>query len=83
MIPAPAVIGVALAAVLAVWVLALFISVAVADTGYVGRHRGPRARKKKRVAKRRRGPSGPRSYHRTLGRPRSRPARRRQAAVWL
>lgn len=82
MILALAVIGAALVSVLVLWMLALFIKMAVADSGYVGRHRAPPARKTRRSQR----PSAPRSYHRTPGS--SRPgvpaqARKRQAPISL
>ncbi|HEY8480789.1 MAG TPA: hypothetical protein VIL71_13270 [Spirillospora sp.] len=83
MISALAITGVTLVAVFAASVLALFISMTVAGTGYVGRHRAPPARKRRRTAKRKRGPSGPRSHHRTLGGSRPRPPRERQAPIRL
>lgn len=65
MIFALAITGVALVAIFTVWVVILFISMAIADSGYVGKHRAPKRRNQ--PAKRKQAPDAPRSYHRTLG----------------
>lgn len=65
MILALAITGVTLVAFFAIWMIILFISLAIADSGYVGKHRA--AKRRNQPAKRKRAPSAPRSYHRTLG----------------
>ncbi|MFB4299353.1 hypothetical protein [Actinomadura sp. NTSP31] len=67
MIYALAITGVALVAIFAAWMSVLFVSMAFADNGYVGRHRGLPDSPPKRARRDRRTPYPPRSYHRTLG----------------
>ncbi|GAA2149923.1 hypothetical protein [Actinomadura napierensis] len=67
MIFALAITGVALIAIFAGWMFVLFVSMAFADKGYVGKHRGLPDSPPKRARQDRRTPYTPRSYHRTLG----------------
>lgn len=76
MIFALAITGVSLIAIFAIRMLIL-ISMAIADNGYVGKHRELPDERKKKASKRTRAPSAPRSYHRTLGARDSRPIDRR------
>lgn len=58
-----AITGAALIAIFAAWMLVLFVSMALADNGYVGKHRAMPDPKPKRSVR----PDSARSYHRTLG----------------
>jgi hypothetical protein len=62
-----AITGVALIAILAAWMFVLFVSMAFADKGYIGKHRGLSGSSPKRVRQDRRTPYPHRSYHRTFG----------------
>ncbi|MBO2458554.1 hypothetical protein [Actinomadura violacea] len=63
MIFALAITGVTLIALFAAWMFVLFVSMAFADNGYVGKHRGLPDPKPNRSGR----PDSHRSYHRTLG----------------